>query len=158
MMKRFKIALVGCGSMAGAWAKYAMGRSDCQIVSLVDLVPENAHRLAEQYKIECSIYNDLKEAAKYSNPNLLFDITVPDAHRTIVTTALELGCDVLGEKPMASSMEDSIHMLKVAQKLKKSYAIMQNRRYLKNIRELRMMLANGVIGCLLYTSPSPRDA
>lgn len=136
--------------MARAWAEYAMARSDCQIVSLVDLAPENARRFAEQNKLECIIHNDLKEAAKYSNPNLVFDITVPDAHRTIVTTALELGCDVLGEKPMASSMEDAKHMLKVAQQSKKSYAIMQNRRYLKNIRELRMMLANGVIGDIGY--------
>jgi len=149
-MNRFKIAIVGCGSMAGAWVKYAMGRNDSQVVALVDINKENAIRLAKQYKLECSIHTDLEEAVKHSNPNLVFDITVPDAHKTIVTTALELGCDVLGEKPMASSMEDAKHMLKVVQQTKKSYAVMQNRRYLKNIRELRMMLAKDAIGSIGY--------
>lgn len=149
-MHRFKIAIVGCGSMAGAWVRYAMGRSDSRIVALVDINPENAIRLAEQHKLECSIHTDLKEAVKHSNPNLVFNITVPDAHKTIVTTALELGCDVLGEKPMASGMEDAKHMLKVVQQTKKSYAVMQNRRYLKNIRELRMMLAKDAIGNIGY--------
>jgi len=149
-MKQFKIVLAGCGGMADTWAKYALGRSDSQIVALVDLKRENALRLAEKYELKCSIYADLEEAINYTNPNLVFDITVPDAHKAIVTTALELGCDVLGEKPMASNMGDATDMLNIVKKTGKSYAIMQNRRYLKNIRELRMMLENGSIGSIGY--------
>lgn len=149
-MKQFKIAIVGCGGMANAWVKYVLGRSDSQIVALVDINIENARRMAAQYMLDCSVHTDLNEAVAKTAPNLVFDITVPDAHKTIVTTALELGCDVMGEKPMASSMKDAEYMLKVAQRTKKSYAIMQNRRYLKNIRELRMMLASEEIGNIGY--------
>ena len=85
-MNRFKIAIVGCGSMAGAWVKYAMGRNDSQIVALVDINPENAIRLAKQHKLECSIHTDLEEAVKHSNPNLVFDITaVSYTHLTLPT-------------------------------------------------------------------------
>jgi predicted dehydrogenase len=149
-MKQFRIAIVGCGNMANTWIKYAKNRIDAHIVALVDINPENAHRLAQQYLLECNVYTDLKDAINETNPNLVFDITVPEAHKAIVTTALELGCDVLGEKPMASGMEDANHMLKVVQQTKRSYAVMQNRRYLKNIRDLRTMLENNAIGRIGY--------
>jgi len=47
---------------------------------------------------------------------MVFDVTTPDAHRETVVSALELGCDVLGEKPMASDMEDAWEMVKAAQR------------------------------------------
>jgi hypothetical protein len=36
-MKRFQVAVVGCGGMAGAWINYAANRDDVEIKLLVDL-------------------------------------------------------------------------------------------------------------------------
>jgi len=145
-MKRFRIALAGCGSMANQWVAYALTRDDTEIVALIDIVEENTKAMAERHGLSCGIYSDLEEAIRKSGANLVFDVTIPDAHKQIVTTALEMGCDVLGEKPMASSMEEAREMVRTAEKTGKTYAVMQNRRYLKQIRALRDFIASGAIG------------
>lgn len=145
-MERFKIAVVGCGGMANTWIKYALERRDAQIVALVDISEENARVMAERYGLDCGIYRDVKQAIEGSGANLVFDVTIPEAHHNIVTTALKMGCDVMGEKPMASSMEQARQMVAVAGESGRMYAVMQNRRYLKNIRAFRQLVSSGAIG------------
>lgn len=145
-MSKLKIVVAGCGSMANTWIKYALGRNDCEIVALVDINKENAVKKAEQYNINCGSYESLETAIKESGANLVFDITIPEAHRNIALTAFENGCDVFGEKPMASSMEYAEEMKTAAQQLGRRYSIMQNRRYNKDIRDFRSIISNGTIG------------
>lgn len=145
-MSKYKVVVAGCGGMANEWVKYAVTREDIQIVGLMDIREESAKAMADKYNIQCNTYTDIQEAIRNSGANLVFDVTIPDAHRHIVTSALSLGCDVLGEKPMAASMEEAREMVAAAQKSGKSYAVMQNRRYLKNIRAFRGILDSGAIG------------
>lgn len=146
MKKNFKVIVAGCGSMANTWVQYALSRPDIEIVGLMDIKDENARAMADRYGLKCGIYNNLQKAILDSDANLVFDITVPDAHLDIVITAMRSGCDVLGEKPMASSMEDAREMVSAAQELGRSYAVMQNRRYIKNIRAFRDLIKSGIIG------------
>jgi len=145
-MRRFRIAVVGCGGMAKMWVKYALSREDTDIVALVDINKENARKMAENYGLNCKIYRDVSEAIKASGANLVFNITTPDAHRDVVISALKLDCDVLGEKPMASSMEEAQEMVSVAGKSGKMYAVMQDQRYNKNARSLRELIVSNAIG------------
>jgi len=149
-LKKFRIAVVGCGGMASEWVKCALEREDAQIVALVDLKVESAVKIKTTFNLDCGIYEDLEKAISESNVNLVFDVTIPDAHKKVVSLALNLGCDVFGEKPMASNFEDAVCLLDCSKKLNKSYSVMQNRRYLKQIRELRMMLDDGMIGEVGY--------
>ena len=145
-MDRFKVAVAGCGNMANTWVQYALSREDTEIVALVDIKEENAQAMANKYNLKCGVFNNLKQAISESGANLVFDVTIPDAHMDTVITAMKMGCNVMGEKPMASSMEEAREMLRWADKLGKSYAVMQNRRYLKNIRAFRDIIESGVIG------------
>lgn len=145
-MKPYRIALAGCGGMANAWVQYALERQDTEIVALVDISPENARSMQERHNLSAGIYTDLQQAVQASGANLVFDVTIPDAHEAIVTTALCAGCDVMGEKPMAASMAAAETMVKTAQQTGRMYAVMQNRRYLKTIRALRGLLDIGEIG------------
>jgi predicted dehydrogenase len=152
MTRKFKVTIAGCGGMANKWVQYALSRKDIEIAALMDIKKENAQAMAEKYDIKCGIYDNLKEAIRESNSNLLFDITIPDAHRETVITAMKMGCDVFGEKPMASSIEEAREMVISAHELGKSYSVMQNRRYLKDIRALRGLIEQGAIGELGFIS------
>ncbi|GAH78920.1 unnamed protein product [marine sediment metagenome] len=105
-MKKFKIAVVGCGGMSNIWVKYALSRENTNIVALVDIDKENAENMRQKYGLHCEIYSDVSEAIKDSGTNLVFNITIPDAHRDIAISALTLGCDVLSEKPIQNSKPD----------------------------------------------------
>ena len=142
----FKILVAGCGEMSRTWFDYALSRKDCEIVGLVDIIRENAENKAKEYNLNCGIFNDIQYAVNKCNANLVFDITIPESHKNIVTSAISKGLNVMGEKPMADSFDSALEMLKTVENSKNSYSIMQNRRYLKNIRAFRQLLENGTIG------------
>lgn len=145
-MKPYRIVLAGCGSMANEWVKYARGRADCEIIGLVDIVPENATAMAQRHGLQSAIYPDLQSALVDTGANLVFDVTVPTSHRDVAVTAMRMGCDVFGEKPMASSLEEAFEMVRVARETGKTYSVMQNRRYLRHGRALARAIQSGVIG------------
>ena len=145
-MKRFRIALAGCGGMANTWVKYALSRDDVEIVALVDIIEEKAKAMAMRHGLTCNAHRDIVEAITESGANLVFNVTTPAAHRDIVIPALGLGCDVFGEKPMATSMEEAVGMISAAENAGRIYGVMQNRRYNKNIRALRELVFSGAIG------------
>lgn len=146
MKSRFKIAIIGCGSISDRWIRYAYERNDAEIVALADIHKENAQAKLQKFAIGCPVFTDVEEAIQSTGANLVFDITTPENHAQVVKTALQLGCDVMGEKPMAGSMEEAFILIKTAQEANKFYAIMQNRRYIKNARALRALLQGGAIG------------
>jgi predicted dehydrogenase len=79
---------------------------------------------------------------------VVFNCTVPEAHRKVTLAALAHGCHVLGEKPLADSLENAQEMVTAAEKAGRIFAVMQNRRFHPGIRRLRRFLQAGAIGDL----------
>jgi len=145
----FRVVLAGCGGITRAWLTHASQRTDLEFVGLVDLLPENAAKVQEQFGLtNARIGTDLAQMLAETSPDLVFDCTIPAAHKSVVLTALAHGCHVLGEKPLAESMADAQEMLAVAQASGKTYAVIQNRRYLDNIVRFREVIRAGQIGSL----------
>lgn len=145
-MEQARILVVGCGNMSKAWIRHVKSRADAQIAGLCDLSLASAKKRADEEALSCPVFDDLGKAIDQAKPDVVFDITIPEAHHKVVTTALSKGCAVFGEKPMASNLEDARSMVAAATAAGKPYAIMQNRRYLKGIRALRSLLASGAVG------------
>src|SRR5690554_3094062 len=145
-MTPFRVILTGCGGMANKWVEYALQRTDVTIVALVDLYEESAKKLSEKHGLDVPFFTNVKEAAANTQANLIFDTTIPDVHKQITLAAFEAGCDVMGEKPMASSIEDAREILLAAEASGRFYAVMQNRRFLNQIRAYRNMIQEGTIG------------
>lgn len=144
-----KVVLAGCGSISRAWLGHAATRQDIRFVGLVDLFPQAAQRIQEQFGLtDARMGTDLAQMLDETGADVVFDCTVPPAHKSVVTTALAKGCHVLGEKPMAESMADAAEMLAAAQASGKTYAVIQNRRYLNGIVRFRDLLQSGAIGRL----------
>ncbi|MCD9021461.1 Gfo/Idh/MocA family protein [Cohnella silvisoli] len=146
MTQRYKIAVAGCGGMANTWVKYALGRTDAEIVALVDIKQEFAQAMADRHGISCGTYTDIKQAIEETGANLVFDITIPASHFTISTTAMSLGCDVFAEKPLAETLAECQEIIRVSDRTGRTHTVMQNRRYDTRIRALRELIASGLIG------------
>lgn len=146
MTAQYRVAIAGCGGMANEWVEYALKRQDIEIVALVDIRLESAEVMAEKHGISCLKFTDLKQAIQETAANLVFDVTIPASHFTIATTALELGCDVFGEKPLAETMVQCNQIVALAESTGNSHAVMQNRRYDPRIRSLRNLITTDTIG------------
>ncbi|MBN1350666.1 Gfo/Idh/MocA family oxidoreductase [candidate division KSB1 bacterium] len=147
MEKLLKAVLVGCGSISHAWLNAAKAEANLEIVGLVDINIDAAHKLAEAFElVEVEIGTELQKILQSNKPDIVFDCTVPEAHVSVTLAALAHGCHVLGEKPLADSMENARKMVEAAAKAGKLYAVMQNRRYARQIKGLATFLRSGAIG------------
>lgn len=146
MTIKYQVIIAGCGGMANTWVDYAKGRSDTEIVGLVDIKIEFAQAMAERKELDCPVYTDLQQAIEDTNANLVFDVTIPASHYTISSTAMRQGCHVFSEKPLAESMSECVDIVHISNDTGKIHAVMQNRRYDPNIRALRELVSAGKIG------------
>lgn len=146
-----RIVIAGCGKMSNAWIQYARDRADCRIVGLVDLQTETAVAIAEKYQLnDVIIGSDLRQIIRRTAADLVFNLVVPAAHREIALTAFQENCAVFSEKPLAADLAEADEMIRAAQTAGLAFSVMQNRRYLQQIRALRRLLANNTIGDVGY--------
>ena len=128
--------MAGCGGIAGVSLDAIKTMDEIEIVGLVDISQDAAKTRKEQYISPALTGADLGSVIKSVGADAVFDCTVPEAHMEITLTALDLGCHVLGEKPLADSMDNARKMVEAAGRAGKIYAVIQNRRYDPNIRAL----------------------
>jgi predicted dehydrogenase len=139
--------LVGCGGISRTWLRAAGGIDGLRITGLVDIVREAAEQRAEEFGLsEALIETDLTLALERLAPDVVFNCTVPSAHREVTLAALAHGCHVLSEKPLADSMDSAREMVAAAQAADRLFAVIQNRRFQASIRRLSRFLREGSIG------------
>ncbi|GHV14554.1 oxidoreductase [Clostridia bacterium] len=148
-MAKYKVILAGCGGMSWAWIEYLRKREDVEILAFVDIIIERAVLKNTSNNLSCAVFDDIRKAlAALPEANLVIDTTSPDAHELIVTSALNAGKNVLGEKPMAETREQALNEIACADKAGKTYSVMQNRIYLPGMRTIRRNVDNGLLGRL----------
>ncbi len=100
-----RLVLVGTGSRGTSfWGKRIVDNySDLiEFVGLCDLNPGRLE-LAKQYMgIECPVFTDFDEMIEKTKPDLVIVTTVDATHHQFVIRAMELGVDVLTEKPLTT--------------------------------------------------------
>jgi len=147
MAHSLKAVLVGCGAISQAWLRAIREMMDVNLVGLVDLDKAAATERGKEFGYsDATIGSDLATVLDRVQPDVVFDCTVPSAHLQVTLTALQRGCHVLGEKPLADSMASARRMVAAAQEAERIYAVMQNWRYQSSLRRLAGFLASGVIG------------
>ncbi len=144
-----RIAIVGCGGMSTVYLDILKSEPDTRVVGMADITPGQAAKRAQEYAVQDAVTGeDFREVLEKSRPDVVFDLTVPSAHEAVTVEALRRGCHVLGEKPLADGMEQARRMVKAAGESGKIYAVMQNRRYDRNLQRMKAFLETGRIGAV----------
>ncbi len=140
-MDHLRALLVGAGSMGKAWGKNLLGHPEVEVVGWVDIRREAAESAAGELELG-GIYvgDELSKAIEELSPDFVVDVTTPEAHYDVTVTALRAGVPVLGEKPMADSMERARAMVTESEKAGKLYMVSQSRRYDPRILGFRNLI------------------
>jgi predicted dehydrogenase len=139
--------LAGCGAMSKAWLDAAAQVAQLQIVGLVDVEMSRAQARADEFGLkQAHVGNDIAMALDATNALMVFDVTPPQARIDLVRTALSCGAHVLTEKPMAASLDEAREIILLAKAAKRIHAVVQNRRYVANVRRIRRFLDSGALG------------
>jgi len=147
MSNTHKAVMVGCGGMASAWLNASKDLGNVEIVGLVDLNLDSAKERKEKFELSDAICGtDIADIIKKTGADVVFDCTIPEAHCEVTLTALNNKCHILGEKPMADSIENAKKMLKASKDNDRIYAVIQNRRYTDNIIKYKNLIDTKDIG------------
>ena len=149
-----KIAIIGTGGIASQHIESYLNFSDrSRIVALCDIDPsKTAARAAEYGLTEARLYTDYREML--ADPALDLDIvsitTPPFTHRDIAVAALDSGCHVLVEKPMAPSVAECDDMLAAARRNQRVCASVAQNRFATPMARQQAVIASGLAGRPLY--------
>jgi len=149
MERELRAVLVGCGRISAAWLRSAQAIDGLRVVGLVDLREGAARERADEYGLgDALVGADLEAALARAEPDLVFNCTVPAAHAEVAVAALRRGCHVLGEKPLADSLDAARRMIAAAEDAGRLLAVTQNRRYNRYVRRLQRLVRSGELGPL----------
>jgi predicted dehydrogenase len=146
MSEPFRLAIVGCGSIAPAWLVPLQDRTDIRIVALVDAIESSASSRARAFELDAPCFTELREALRATAPDVVCNLTPPAHHHRVSLAALEAGCHVLTEKPLAADLDQAAELIDAADRAGRRLSVMQNRRYMAAIRGLRDAVVGGTIG------------
>ena len=139
--------LVGCGAMSKAWLEAARQIDQVNVAGLVDLEAERANARAREFGLDdAAIGTDLDAVLKRSGAEVVFDAVVPSARRDIAVTAFANHCHLLTEKPLADSLDHARDIIRAARSAKRIHAVVQNRRYLADVRRIRRFIESNALG------------
>lgn len=142
-----KVVLVGCGAMSKHWLDAARRIDGLAIAGLVDLDAERAQARAREYGLSNAVVSTSLDAVlDETKPDAVFDVVVPAARREVALSAFAHHCHLLTEKPLADSPDNARAIIKAARKARRVHAVVQNRRYVANVRRIRRFLDSGAMG------------
>ncbi|PBC12257.1 Gfo/Idh/MocA family oxidoreductase [Mesorhizobium sp. WSM3859] len=142
-----KVVLVGCGAMSRQWLDAARQIDGLAIAGLVDLDAERAQARAREYDLTNAVVGTSLDAVlDETKPDAVFDVVVPAARREVALSAFAHHCHLLTEKPLADSPENARTIIAAARQAGRVHAVVQNRRYVANVRRIRRFLDSGAIG------------
>ncbi len=111
---KIKVLTVGCGNMGRSHALGYHNIDGFELVGLVDMVEANRHRVNEELGGGYAEFSTLEEALEATNPDAVAICTYPDTHYPLAKMALEAGCHIFVEKPLADSIEKAEDLIRIA--------------------------------------------
>ena len=143
---KFRVGMVGAGGIArGVHIPAWLSQADVEIVGVTDLMPaasEQAAKLAGERTVACATIEELLAL----KPDAIDVCTPNKAHPPVVIRALEAGCHVLCEKPLATSTAEIRAMGEAADKAGRVLCAVQNHRFRGETRAIRQWAETGQLG------------
>lgn len=144
-----RVAIVGTGwRCLKTWGpplekKY----SDCvEVVGLCDTNPKRAEYLSKQFTKKPPAFTDFDKMIRTTKPDSVIITTVDRFHPQYVIRSMQLGCDVICEKPLATESKQCRKLYKAQKKYKKNIIVTFNARYLPGEAKTKELIMAGEIG------------
>jgi predicted dehydrogenase len=146
---RLKLALVGTGSRGiSFWGKRIVDnyKDITEFVGLCDINPGRLENAKSYMGVNCPVFSDFDEMIAKSKPDLVMVTTVDSTHDKFIIRAMELGCNVLTEKPMTTDEVKARAILAAEKKYGKKLIVGFNYRYGTLFSAIKEQLAKNTIG------------
>jgi len=147
MANRLKVGIVGCGVIASHTHIPIFKRAKNAVIveAVCDRNESLARETASKHKIP-KAYFDLSYMLTNENLDIIDICTPPQTHASLAIEAMNHGCHVFMEKPMALKTSDCDQMISVSRKRGVNLCVFHNVLFDTPFLKAKKLLANGAIG------------
>ncbi len=150
-----KFALIGCGRISTNHIKAAL-ENKTEICAVCDIKEENMQALLQKHSLEndnsINKYTDYLLMLKSEQPDIVAIATESGKHAKIALDCLDLGANVIIEKPMAMSIKEADEIIEKANKTGLKVSACHQNRFNLAVREMRTAVENGSFGKISHGS------
>jgi myo-inositol 2-dehydrogenase / D-chiro-inositol 1-dehydrogenase len=144
-----RFGLVGFGAWGQFHASSIAGNPQAQLVAITAPSAASREAAAKAYPV-AKIFSDYRQMLAETKLDLVDIVTPSHTHRDIATAALNAGCHVLLEKPMALRIEDCQAIVRLAEQRGLKLAVGHELRVSSLWGEIKQLIDRGVIGSPQY--------
>lgn len=113
MPRTLRLGIVGCGNIAGRYARDLVHAPQAELAGVTDIEAERAAALAEEY--DTRAYPSLDDMLADDRLDVVVNLTVHHAHKAVSEQCLQAGKHVYSEKPLALTYDDARYLVELAQ-------------------------------------------
>jgi predicted dehydrogenase/nucleoside-diphosphate-sugar epimerase len=135
--------MVGAGNICEFHVAAVKALPDVELVGVTDLDGKKAEAAAEKWGTRS--FGSM-EALVAAGANVIHVLTPPSAHARVAMEALERGCHVLVEKPVAESVEDALAIAELARQKGLTASVNHSLLYDPQVRRALHKVRSGALG------------
>jgi predicted dehydrogenase len=147
--RKLRIALVGTGVRGcSLWGKTLIEKySDIlEMVGLCDINPKRMEYAKRYMGATCPTFVDFGKMIKETKPDTVVVTTTDSFHAKYICAAMNMGCDVITEKPLATDEKMAQDIIDTKKKTGKSLTVTFNYRYSPEAVKIKEILMSQEIG------------
>ena len=146
-MSKVRAAIVGAGLIAGKKhiPAFLRHKNKVELTALCDLNQDGARKLAAQFHVP-KVYSDIGEMIEKEKPDLVDICTPPQTHVRLAVEAMDRGCHVLIEKPMALTVAECDKIVEAQERNGVKVCVGHSDLFYYPFMEARELVRSGAIG------------
>lgn len=149
--QKMKLALAGTGIRGTSfWGKAIVQNypKETEFVALFDHNPGRLELAKKYMGIECPVFSDFEAMINQTKPDFVIVTTVDSTHHLFIIKALEMGCNVITEKPMTTDEVKCQAILDAERRTGRKVIVGFNYRYGLQFTKLKELLVQQQAGQL----------
>jgi len=139
-----RFGLIGYGAIGSLRAQALRQTPGAELRVVVDPVPERRDQAAAKLGVRTAA--EIQELTRSGDIDAVIVSTPPNLHRQHCEAALRTGLHVLCEKPLASTVEDCVHIVETARMQERVLGTGFNYRFYAAVAKARELIGAGRIG------------
>lgn len=152
--KKLRLVLVGTGVRGiHSWGTELVGPYEeyVEMTGLCDINKKRVEVAKSMIGIKAKTYHsgEFDQMIKEQKPDMVIVTTTDSAHVDYIVRAMELGCDAISEKPIATDEAQCQRILDAEKKTGKKVYVGFNVRYSNDSIEMKRILDSGVLGKII---------
>ena len=145
-----KYALIGCGRISPNHIAAAK-TNNLEFVGICDIDSKNMYDKILKFELEpIHTYTDYKEMIEKERPELVAICTESGKHAAIALDCINMGCNVIIEKPIALSLKDADEIIRCGREKGVKVCANHQNRFNKSIQKIRDAVDKGRFGKMFY--------